>query len=118
MKWLIGAMALLSAVCECYGTATVWRSYKLTSQTAQRIYDVLEKQQSADDEEMSDLRSRIGMKMVLPEEDHRRRTLLQTAILTSVSPLLPNRQSVYGLLAYIFGAIFGLAAALLALVVH
>jgi hypothetical protein len=118
MKWVILSIAALSAVCECYGTYTVWRNYTLSSWAAQKVCESFEAMQEADDRFFGDPSNLTFYDAQItgePHEVYHQRTFTRSGILTIASSLRPTLRTQIGLAAYIAGAVFGLIAVALAL---
>ena len=117
MKVLIGLFAVTSAACEVFGTWTVWRSFKRTADVAEQIRKHLIDDAETLDIEANSPREMLGqdsaMNIGLHLTAHRVKTI------ENLSPIVErlnwDRLTVWGLAAYILGAILGAIAALVAL---
>ncbi|MFI4971049.1 MAG: hypothetical protein ACHP7H_00095 [Hyphomicrobiales bacterium] len=118
MKVLIGVLSGASALCEIFGTITVWKNYKLSSQAAQIIVAEMNRADQSDANILEDPSARLLDEMNFKRNAHSERlekNFVRSAITFAMTPLLPSRTTKFGLWAYVLGAALGLAAALLAI---
>lgn len=118
MAALIIALTIFAALCEIFGTYTVWKNYDATAKVAEQVIDQLGKSQISEPPARRAATDRPYGRMnpaQIAESDANQRRMLREAIGHSMSPLKRNRLSSWGLIAYVLGAILGLVAALLAI---
>jgi hypothetical protein len=118
MKWAVGSIAFVSAACECYGTFTVWKNYKLSSWAASKVCEAFEAVQQADDVYFNDPANAVlfDAPFAEPTAVYQQRTFLRSGILSIASSLRPQLSTQLGLAAYVLGALLGFLAVLLALI--
>jgi hypothetical protein len=97
--WII-AFASLSAACELFGTLTVLRSFWSTAEVAKQIKRALDPSQNLSD--------------VFSEDTYRQVSKLNSLLKSIADQIGWDSWTLAGLVAYILGAGFGLAAAILA----
>lgn len=112
-KIVVVILAGLSAVCEIWGTITVWIAYNRSANVGDSIRR--EMRQAKIDElprlmESKDDFVRMMARFADPSEVQVVREQNRKAVLTLSHPLRKSRSMTAGLAAYILGAIFGLGA--------
>jgi hypothetical protein len=118
VRLAIGLLSGFSALCELFGTWTVWVNYDRSSQAAQKVVEEMERAQALDAEYLADPNNRVLDLLSVKRDtqaERREKNFMRTAITSAMSPLKPSRVTKYGLLAYVLGALLGLMAALFAL---
>ncbi len=102
MKTTVIILVLVSALCELFGTVTVWRSFRKTAKTAADI-----KRQLAPQSTPAGAKSEFGTYAQF---------MTHGTLLNEVADRLgPDPWTTAGLVAYILGAILGALAAIVAL---
>ena len=114
---IVMVLAALSAFCEIAGTITVLVTYQRTAKLGRSIRGVLTSRTELDEQQRSDPHqadwdTRRGA--ISPEEFRELKIEYQGYLDALAEPLQPNRCAMFGLIAYIVGAVFGLAAAVVA----
>jgi drug/metabolite transporter superfamily protein YnfA len=118
MTTLIIALTIFAALCETFGTYTVWKNYDSTAKVAEEVIAQLGSSQLSEPPARRSSTERPFGRLSpaqIAESDANQRRMLREAIGHSMSPLRRNRLSTWGLIAYVLGAILGLVAALLAI---
>ena len=117
MTTLILVLTAAAALCEIFGTYTVWRNYDDAARVAEEVIKQLGQSQSSEPPPRRSLTDspygRMSSAQVAQSDANQRRKLRE-AVGHSMSGLSRNRLSSWGLIAYVVGAIFGMLAALLA----
>jgi hypothetical protein len=118
MKWLIATLAVLSGSCEFYGTFTVWSSYQKSSAAALKIIDTVTGAQIQETEFLSEPGNLLADNLKITRDPVTERSVRKQTrddLIELATPLLPNRGTELGLIAFICGAVFGTLAAVFAL---
>ena len=116
MKLAIALVAAPAAMCEMFGTWTVWQNYRLTSTAAALIEAEISKVVAREDAVRASPEAHLREFVTSFDavQQHSRDVFTWSAIATSVSPLLPSKKTEWGLRAFVVGAILGYVAVLLA----
>ena len=116
-RTLVIVLAVLSALCEIAGTVTVLITYRRTARLGVAIRNDIASLMALYEAQRSDTgQSEWDRKKVYVNPmEYRDSKIEQLEHLDSLAePLQPNWWTSFGLLAYIAGAVFGLAAAVVA----
>ncbi|HUX05253.1 MAG TPA: hypothetical protein VMV53_10170 [Acidimicrobiales bacterium] len=116
-RCIVIVLATLSALCEIAGTVTVLMTYRRTARLGVAIRNDIASLKALYEAQRSDTgQSEWDQKKVYVNPmEYRDSKIEQLEHLDALAePLQPNWWTLFGLLAYIFGAVFGLAAAVVA----
>jgi hypothetical protein len=111
MKALIVVFASLAALSDAFGTFTVWKSFVTTSAAVDGLRSAL-LEEAKSEIPLSNTYEGINQ---AAEEISRLRKRYRDNLERLMKPLAWNRLSAAGLIAFFAGAVFGLAAALVAI---
>ncbi len=111
-------LASISAISELFGTWTVWNTYQKSVKVARLVLQTIAKQESEDVSDASTTWTRAMHGLTDTTNSDRLQKIKdqnREALYVIVEPLQVSRLATAGLIAYFTGAVFGLAAAVVAI---
>lgn len=117
MNAAVIALAAASAVCEMFGTVTVWRTYRRSVAAGDRIRSVLQMRIELEDAMARDPRESLYQSMQRwadPVELQRAKDEMRAAIRNAAEPLKADRWTSAGLAAFVLEAVLGFVAVVVA----
>jgi hypothetical protein len=118
-RTIVIVLAVLSALCEIAGTVTVLMTYQRTAKLGLSIRGVITSRRELDEQRRSDPYQADWDKRkgtISPGDFRDSMSEYQGFLDALAEPLQPSPLARMGLIAYIAGALFGLAAAVVAVV--
>jgi hypothetical protein len=112
-RHLVILFASLSAICECWGTATVWYSYKRSASVGDSLRQEISNAKSViSDSNFQKFSGMLGVAAIFrnPFELIKVQRSNLDRLETLSAPLKSNFWITSGLIAYFVGAVFGLLA--------